>query len=630
MPVSLRANSASQSTLRWLGQSDRALSKNFESLSSGLRINRPSDDAAGLAIASSLTADGRVYAQGIRNVNDGISVLNIAEGALGQLSNIVTRQRELAEQAANGVYSGRQRQALQQEANALVKEYNRIVRSTTFNGQNIISGTGNNYSVQQGYGSNETTAIALSQVLGTAAGSTTSFAGGYSNVIYNSISAVGDVDGDGYADIVANLSDELGTIYFYRGNGDGTFLNPVGYSLSDTNNTTSVALADINGDGKLDIITTQDSGRVSVLLANSGSATFRAPTSFAIAAGGITPTDLQIRDLNGDGVLDLVTADSGSNSISVLLGNSNGSFSSGRSYAIGASTTGIAIQDYNGDGIMDIAASTASGFSILMGNSNGSYLARTQYSAGVSPDIVSYDFNGDGIQDLALGSDGDKIKIRLGNGDGTFKVSGSYYGGLSDLASLLVNDFNGDGTMDLAFAVQGQFSTAILFGNTDGSFGMRALIGGQSIVGISSGDFNGDGIPDLVHNEKWDYLRVTMGVADSTGRRNPFQYDLDLLTAPAARQTLTTLASYQSRISSELGRVGAYQSRLSTSVNNLATRNLNYREAASRILDVDVASESALMVKNKILRDSGTAILAQANSQTRIALTLLPGGGATS
>jgi flagellin-like hook-associated protein FlgL len=620
--IGLRTNIAAQNTLRWLGQSDRALSNNFDRLSSGLRITRPSDDAAGIAIGSALKSDVRVYSQGIRNVNDGISVLNIAEGALGQLSNIVTRQRELAEQAANGVYSGRQRMALQQEVNALVKEFNRIVRSTSFNGQNIISGRDNNYSVQQGYGSNETTAIALTQALGTAAGSTTSFFSGYSNSNYNSLSAVGDIDGDGNVDIVANKTDALGVVYFYRGNGDGTFLHPVQYALSDNNNINKISLADFNGDGRLDIITAQDSGRLSVLLANSGSATFRAPVSYAIAAGGASPIDIQIRDLNGDGVLDVVTADSISSSVSVLFGNSNGSFSSGRSFAVGAAPTAITIQDFNGDGIMDLAASTSSGFSILIGNSNGSYAARTQFSAGVTPDIIAYDFNGDGIQDLALGSDGNRIKIQLGNGDGTFRVSGSYVGGPDDNRSLVVNDFNGDGVMDLAFVFSGN-SAAIMWGNSDGSFRARTFLWGQSTVGISTGDFNNDGIPDIVHNEAWDYLGVTMGVADTSGRRNPFQYDLDMLTAPAARQALITLASYQTRISNELGKVGAYQSRLATSLGNLNTRNLNYQEAASRILDVDIATESAAMVKNKILRDAGTAVLGQANQQPELVLTML-------
>lgn len=622
MPIGLRTNIAAVNAIRRLELAGRDLSSTFNRLSSGLRIVNPSDDAAGLSIGTSLKSDARVYAQGIRNVNDGVSVLNIAEGALGQLSNIVTRQRELAEQAANGVYSGRQRLALQQEANALVKEYNRIVRSTTFNNQSIISGSGNNYSVQQGYGSNETTAIALTQVLGTAAGSTT-FASGYSNSNYNSLSATGDFDGDGNVDIIANVTDALGTVYVYRGNGDGTFLNPVAYALSDTNTSTYFGLTDVNGDGRLDIIALQDTGRVNILLANSGSATFRAPVSYAIAAGGSNPVDAQLRDVNGDGVLDIVTADTSSSSISVLLGNSNGSFGSARSFAVGAAPTAVAVQDFNGDGVMDIAASTGSGFSILIGNGNGSFRARTQFAAGVSPDIVSYDFNGDGIQDLALGSDGNRIKIRLGNGDGTFSVSGSYAAGISDLESLLVNDFNGDGVMDLAFALGGSFSAGVMLGNTDGSFRSATIISGQSVSGISSGDFNNDGIPDLVLNEEWDYLRVVTGGSDSSGRRNPFQYDLDLLTAPAARQALTTLAAYQTRISSELGRIGAYQSRLATSLNNLATRNLNYQEAASRIFDVDIATESAAMVKTKILRDAGTAVLSQANQQPRIALTLL-------
>ena len=111
---------------RRLGQSTQSVQQSFTRLSSGLRINKASDDAAGLAISESLNVDARVYTQGIRNLNDGISLTNIAEGAMQELTNITIRQRELATQSANGTLSLQQRQALNQEANALVDEFNRI------------------------------------------------------------------------------------------------------------------------------------------------------------------------------------------------------------------------------------------------------------------------------------------------------------------------------------------------------------------------------------------------------------------------------------------------------------------------------------------------------------------------
>src|SRR4051812_31159725 len=119
--IRLLTNTASLNAQRQLTKSTASLSRSFERLSSGLRINRPSDDAAGLAISAGLDIDARVFTQGVRNVNDGISLLNIAEGALDELSNVVLRLRELATQSANGALASQQRSALDQEAQDLTR-----------------------------------------------------------------------------------------------------------------------------------------------------------------------------------------------------------------------------------------------------------------------------------------------------------------------------------------------------------------------------------------------------------------------------------------------------------------------------------------------------------------------------
>ena len=133
MQISFGKTAATLGVIRRLDQSGASLSRLFEQVSSGRRINRASDDAAGLAVASGLNVQSRIYAQGVRNLSDGTSLLSIADQALGQLSNIVNRQLELAEQAANGVLSNTQRESLNLEAQALSEEYNRIIETTTFN-----------------------------------------------------------------------------------------------------------------------------------------------------------------------------------------------------------------------------------------------------------------------------------------------------------------------------------------------------------------------------------------------------------------------------------------------------------------------------------------------------------------
>jgi flagellin len=142
MGINIRTNIPSLGAQRNLQESTGRLNQAYERLSSGLRINRAKDDAAGLAIAESLKADSRVAAVGIRNASDGVSIISIADSAIGQIANVLTRLAELAQQSANGVFSNSQRSALANEFGALASEIERIAFTTEFNGLNLLSGGG--------------------------------------------------------------------------------------------------------------------------------------------------------------------------------------------------------------------------------------------------------------------------------------------------------------------------------------------------------------------------------------------------------------------------------------------------------------------------------------------------------
>ena len=142
MAINIRTNIASLISQRNLSQSTNRIDTAYERLSSGLRINRAKDDAAGLAIAEQLKADSRIAAVAIRNANDGVSIISIADQAIGQITNVLSRLSELAEQSANGVYANTQRSALQLEFEALQSEVERIAMTTTFNGLRLLSGGG--------------------------------------------------------------------------------------------------------------------------------------------------------------------------------------------------------------------------------------------------------------------------------------------------------------------------------------------------------------------------------------------------------------------------------------------------------------------------------------------------------
>ena len=169
MSLSVLSNIAALRAQRQLSETTARLSTVYERLSSGSRINSASDDAAGLAIAETLRGHSRVASAAIRNVNDGISLISIADGALGSITNVLQRMAELAEQSANGVYRNTQRSALQNEFAALASEIERIANTTQFNNLNLLSG-GNSVALQVGFDSGANSQITVAGVQGTLAG----------------------------------------------------------------------------------------------------------------------------------------------------------------------------------------------------------------------------------------------------------------------------------------------------------------------------------------------------------------------------------------------------------------------------------------------------------------------------
>ena len=141
MPVRIFNNIPSLNAQRLLGINNDRLAISVERISSGLRINRAADDAAGLAISEALRSDIRALRQAVRNANDGISLINVTEGALNEQSSILIRLRELSSQASTGTVGSVERQTIQLEFDALRLEIDRITNTTAFNGQKLVDGS---------------------------------------------------------------------------------------------------------------------------------------------------------------------------------------------------------------------------------------------------------------------------------------------------------------------------------------------------------------------------------------------------------------------------------------------------------------------------------------------------------
>lgn len=165
MPISINTNLSAARTQRLLGNTADGLTRVFDKLSSGQRINRASDDAAGLAIASSLKNNRRIASVAMRNAQDGISAISVADGAAASINDILSRLAELATQGANGSYSMTQRSALQAEFATLGSEVERIAVTTEFNGIKLLSGS-QQVSFQVGFDAGSTSQITLDQLGG--------------------------------------------------------------------------------------------------------------------------------------------------------------------------------------------------------------------------------------------------------------------------------------------------------------------------------------------------------------------------------------------------------------------------------------------------------------------------------
>ncbi|BBM84976.1 flagellin [Candidatus Uabimicrobium amorphum] len=161
MSISILNNSSALNSARQLNKSQKYLGKSFEKLSSGLRINRAADDAAGLKIAERFNSQISGLGQAIRNSNDGISLVQTAEGALNETTSILQRMRELAVQSANGTFSDSDRESIQDETSQLIQEIDRVALETSFNGRKILDGSANNLKFQVGENAGQTIDISV-------------------------------------------------------------------------------------------------------------------------------------------------------------------------------------------------------------------------------------------------------------------------------------------------------------------------------------------------------------------------------------------------------------------------------------------------------------------------------------
>jgi len=352
-----------------------------------------------------------------------------------------------------------------------------------------LNGDGNLDMVQAGGG----TGVGITVMLGSAHGvfgAPTSVAVGCGDANRGGVSyiALGDVNGDGKVDVVANMTNAGGgcpnnEVAVLLGTGKGKFKKPAYYSTGTTQQSNSITLADLRGDGRLDILTSNGDGSLSVLL-NNGSGKYGA-ANVINGASGSEAGSIVVGDFNNDGKLDVALTNYSGTAINVLLGNGNGTFGDPISTPSGINPIGLAAGDFNGDGKLDLALTSwdASGeLTIFTGNGNGAFTAGASYpfswtqcypSGGANPYwLGAADLNQDGKLDLAVAvqysacdteysgeNSWGAALVYTGNGDGTFTLDeGPWVGGV-DNSGIALGDFNSDGMIDMAVAGNAAWTT---------------------------------------------------------------------------------------------------------------------------------------------------------------------------
>jgi FG-GAP-like repeat/Abnormal spindle-like microcephaly-assoc'd, ASPM-SPD-2-Hydin len=362
--------------------------------------------------------------------------------------------------------------------------------------------------------------------------------------------ATADLNGDGKLDLIVVDPSNKAVAVLY-GKGDGTFQNPFDFYAGATiTDATGVAVGDFNKDGNPDIVvaalpTIGWKGGINVLL-NNGNGTFQAPVSYTNPAG-VSDGQVVIADLTGDGNLDVVESSWGHWDVAVFLGNGNGTFQTAKNYAV-PSASDVAIGNLTSDKKPELVVSSWYDGTVwvLLNKGAGVFQVSAVYSTDYQPrSIALADFNGDKKLDVVASNEyGQFMTVALGNGDGTFGGSPHFNESNSWANGIAVADFNLDGSPDIVEAGGGSgVGLSVMLGNTHGVLAAPTSInlganGYAQVKFVLTGDVNGDGKPDVVSSTAEGYgnpygVAVLMGLG--TGKfKVPVTYTTSTSSYPGA------------------------------------------------------------------------------------------------
>lgn len=545
---------------RNMGVNNTNAGKSMEKLSSGLRINRAGDDAAGLAISEKMRGQIRGLTQASRNASDGISLVQTAEGALNETTNILQRMREISVQSANSTNTETDRAALQEELNQLTTEINRIGNTTEFNTQKLLNGGAGSSS-----SSNITDAASASVTTGTFAA--------------KDLSAVTDktsikVDGTTF-----DISEALKVDWTGKNVDDViTALNEVtagGKKLSD--------VVDISKDTTKLVFTAKSTGKSSSVEISTDNDTV------AQMFGYQNKADL-ISKANGEG-----------NNATVQKHGLEGAAALGNGAAINVNKGDSFKIQVGSDSAVSVKFDSAKKYDVANADANVAQAAREEYVKDVNAALQKA-----GLSDKVEASLSNDNKLQLISKNGKdIKVAEGNVGGITDASKVKnVNQVVGAGAQGAGFEVNLQIGAN----------------SGQA-MNLSIGDMRASAL-GITGNTGQAGFSSTNNVTNGTDTITT-EASLDITSATNASKAITAIDSAMEKVSSERAKLGAVQNRLEYTISNLDNTAENLTSAESTLRDVDMAKEMMEYSKNNILSQAAQSMISQANQQPQNVLQLL-------
>ncbi|WP_121663630.1 flagellin N-terminal helical domain-containing protein [Metabacillus litoralis] len=578
-------NIAALNTYRQLNSASGAQSKSMEKLSSGLRINRAGDDAAGLAISEKMRGQIRGLEQASRNSQDGISMIQTAEGALNETHDILQRMRELATQAANDTNVGVDRAEIQKEMDALSSEINRIGNTTEFNTQSLLKGDGKANLNKTNTLTDGTLASGLTN--NTQATQTVTVVGTTTTVTDNGKTATFTINGQELkvtfvedANTTANttaldtssITGNSATIKFNAAATTGEQAGDLRTALEEMikKNSTLAGNYAISGTGDNVTITASSTGEFKGSAGNI--AGFSEGMSGAWTGGSAsvgTTTYTQASKTINFNTLETGTASTTNDKIKALEGT--GFTVNGQQVEFYDSTKGA----YTGSGI-GVAINTA----------------LEQVTDGSKADALAK-----AIADT-VGSKVEGVVLTASAGSLTITASDEYKGEAGN--NIEVKDGGLQENFKAAFQVGANKNQSMTIEIKDMRSEALGITGKAGDTGFTK----------------------TNTVSDGTSNTTK-EASLDVSTAENASNAIKVINDAIEKVSTQRSSLGAFQNRLEHTINNLGTSAENLTAAESRIRDVDMAKEMMTQTKNSILSQAAQAMLAQANQQPQGVLQLL-------